>query len=101
MDISNDKLVKFLIEDVDSIMKEKLEKRETESLLIAAQNNAIRTNYIIMKTDNIHHNSKCRLCGDKDEMFNHIVSKCSKLEQKEFKTRYDWVGKVIPWELCK
>ena len=26
---------------------------------------------------------------------------CSKLAQKEYKTRHDWVGKVIYWELCK
>ena len=32
---------------------------------------------------------------------NHIISKCSKLAQKEFKTRYDWVGKVIHWEMCR
>ena len=30
-----------------------------------------------------------------------ILSKCSKLAQKEYKTRYDWVGKVIHWELYK
>ena len=32
---------------------------------------------------------------------NHIISKCSKLAQKEYKTWHDWVGKVIHWELCK
>ena len=26
---------------------------------------------------------------------------CSKLAQKEYKTRHDWVGKVIHWELSK
>ena len=28
-------------------------------------------------------------------------SESSKLEQKEYKIRYDWVEKVIYWELCK
>ena len=32
---------------------------------------------------------------------NHILSECSKWAQKEYKTRHDWVGKVIHWELCK
>ena len=32
---------------------------------------------------------------------NHIVSECSKLAQKKHKTRHDWVGRVIHWELCK
>ena len=31
----------------------------------------------------------------------HIISECSKLVEKEYKTRHDWVGKVIHWELCK
>ena len=34
-------------------------------------------------------------------MINHIIKECSKLAQKEYKTRHDWVGKVIHWELCK
>ena len=29
------------------------------------------------------------------------MSESSKLEQKEYKTRHQWVGKVIHWELCK
>ena len=70
-------------------------KRETEYLLIAAQNNAVRTNYIAARIDKTHQNSNCRLCGDWDETINHIISECSKLAQKEYKTTYDWVGKVI------
>ena len=46
-------------------------------------------------------NSKCRLCSDRDETFNHIISECSKLAQKEYKIRHDCVGKVIHWETCK
>ena len=34
-------------------------------------------------------------------MTNQIISKSSKLTQKEYKTRHDWVRKVIRWELCK
>ena len=30
-----------------------------------------------------------------------ITGECSKLAQKEFKTRHGWVGKVIHSELCK
>ena len=79
-------------------------KRETESLLIAAQNNAIRairTNHIKVRIDKTQQNSKYRLCGDRDETINNIICECSKLAQKEYKTRHDWVGKVIHWEMCK
>ena len=34
-------------------------------------------------------------------MINHIINECSKLARKEYKTRPDWAGKVIYWELCK
>ena len=82
------------------LRKENL-KGETESLLIAAQNNVIRTNNIKMRIDKTQQNSRCRLCGEKDETINHIISECSKLAQKEYKTRHNLVGKVIHWELCK
>ena len=68
--------------------------RETESLLIAAQDNA-------MRIDKTQQNSKCTLCGDRDETMNHIINECSKLLLKESKMRHDWVGKVIHWEMCK
>ena len=29
------------------------------------------------------------------------MSECSKLAQKEYKTRHNWFGKVFHWELCK
>ena len=76
-------------------------KRETESLQIAAQDNAIRTNHIKARIDKPQQNSKCRLCGNRDETINHIISECSKLAQKEYKARHDWVTKVIQWEMCK
>ena len=75
--------------------------RETESLLIAAQDNAIMTNHIKARIDKTQQNSKCRLCGDRDETINHMIRECSKLAQKEYKARHDGVGKVIHWEMCK
>ena len=38
---------------------------------------------------------------ERDETINHVISECSKLEQKGYKTRYVWMGKVLHWELCK
>ena len=74
-------------------------KKETESFLIAPQNNAIRTNHIKVKIDKTQQNST--LCGDRDETINDILSECNKLAQKEYKTRYNWLGKVIHSEICK
>ena len=61
----------------------------------------IRTNYDKTKIIKTPRNSKCRLCDDRDETIIHIISECSKLAQKEYKTKHDWEGKVIHWELCK
>ena len=74
-------------------------KRETESHLIAAQNNARRINYKKAKINKKQQNSKCRLCGN--ETINHISYECSKLAEKEYKPRHDCLRKVIHGELCK
>ena len=75
--------------------------RETESLLKAAKINAIRTNHIKARIDKTQQNSKCRLRGDRDKTINHIISECCKLAQKEYKTKHNWVGKMIHWKMCK
>ena len=73
---------------------------ETESQIIAAENNSIRTNYLKVKIDNTQENSKCNLCVERDETVNYKINECSKLAPKEYKNRYDRVGKVIHWKLC-
>ena len=51
--------------------------------------------------DKTQQSSKCRLCVNRNETINHIISECSKLAEKEYKTRHDWMSKVINWEMCK
>ena len=59
------------------------------------------TNYVEVKIDKTQQNSKCKSCGDWDGTIHHMVSEYSKLSQKEYKTRHDWVGKVIYKEMWK
>ena len=61
-------------------------------------NNNNNNNNIKARIDKTKKKSKC---GDRDETINHIISECSKLAQKEYKERHDWVGKVIHWDMCK
>ena len=68
-------------------------KRETESLLIAAQDKTIWTNHIKERIDKTQQNSKCRLCGDRNETINHIISECCKLAERESKARHDWTAR--------
>ena len=54
---------------------------------MAAQNNAIRTNYVKAKIDKTQQNSKCSLCGERDETINYIMSEYSKIAQKRVKDK--------------
>ena len=76
-------------------------KIETESLLILAQNRGIRIKHIKMRIDKTQQQRKCRLYGYRDETIYHIISECSKLAQKEYETRHNWVSKVIHWDIWK
>ena len=51
--------------------------------------NAIRTNYIKAKIDNMQENSKGTLSGDRDKTIDPVISEYSKLTQSEYKTRHD------------
>ena len=75
-------------------------KPETEALICAAQEQAIRTNYVKNRIDHTSDDDKCRMCGEKGETVWHIVSECAKLAQKEYKRRHDNVARIIHWELC-
>ena len=76
-------------------------KRETESLIMAAQEHAIRTNAIKAKLDKTQAESKCRLCGKVDERVRHMVCECPMLAKREYKRRHDWVCRKIHWEVCR
>ena len=107
MDISIDKQGNYARDDLNLAKKgisEKITwtylrsgnlKREIGSLLIGIQNNVIRTYYIIANINNTQKNGRCRLYGDRTETVNHIISECSKLASKEYKSKHDWVRKVI------
>ena len=69
--------------------------------LIAAQTNPIRNNYVKAKTGNTQRDIKCKQCSDKDETVDHIISKCHKLAQKEYKTKHDWIQKEIHWDCAR
>ena len=76
-------------------------KRTTEAFIMAAQEQAIRTNTIKAKTDKTQKNSKCRINGKAEESVNHVLSECNKLARKEYKRRHDWFGTKIDWEICR
>ena len=58
-------------------------KVETEAMLCAAEEQAIRTNCVKYKIDKTAQLPLCRMCEKKSETISHIVSECEKLAQKE------------------
>ena len=74
-------------------------KRETESLIVAAQNQSIRTNLVKVRIDKSQGYSLCRMCRKVDESSDHMVSGCSKIAQKKCKGSYDNLGKKAHWKL--
>ena len=74
---------------------------ETEILLVAAQNQIIRTNLVKAKIALSQGDSLCRVCRKVDESIDHIVKGCSKLAQKEYKRGQDNLGKIVHWKLAR
>ena len=58
-------------------------KPETEALLCAAQEQALRTNYVKFHIDRTSEAPLCRLCGEKGEHITHLTSECKKLAQND------------------
>ena len=77
-------------------------KKETEGMVMAAQDQALRTRYIKKVIDKEDISASCRLCGERDETISHILSECKMLAQNQYKNwRHDKVAQIIHWELCK
>ena len=70
-------------------------------MIVAAQNQSIRTKLVKEKIDKSQQNTLCRLCNEADESINDVVSDCSKLVQKEYKRRQDNLGKILHWKLAR
>ena len=83
-------------------MKKGYLKKETESTIVAAQDQALCTRNLRNAVYGENVESICRVCGAADETVAHIVSECSKLAQKEYKqVRHDSVAKMLHWKLCE
>jgi len=66
-------------------------KAETESEIVAAQDQALQTKYYATKILNTETDSKCRLCQQFDEKTDHIISACPILAKKQYIKRHDRV----------
>ena len=74
---------------------------ETESLICAAQEQALATNYTRAKIWGSDKSSLCRLCKEQNETVHHIVSGCKMLCGTQYTYRHNQVAKYIHWQILK
>ena len=76
-------------------------KEETESAIVAAQDQAISTNYFKNKILKKETESKCRLCKQPEETIDHLTSGCPILAKNEYLMRHDKVCTHLHYSICK
>ena len=76
-------------------------KKETESLIVAAQDQALPTRAHKVHVEKLNVSPLCRMCGQADETVMHLLVECQKLAQLEYKARHDSVAKDVHWALAK
>jgi hypothetical protein len=76
-------------------------KAETESEIVAAQDQALQTKYYATKILNTETDSECRLCQKFNERIDHIISACPILAKEEYIKRHDTVSAQLHFNICK
>ena len=76
-------------------------RSETESLICAAQEQALNTRYIRSKIWGQTCTQVCRLCKEKPETVAHIVSGCKMLAANKYTFRHNQVATYIHWHALK
>ena len=66
-------------------------KAETESEIVAAQDQALQTKYLATKILSTETGSKFRLCQQFDETIEHIISTCPIRAKEQYTKRHDRV----------
>jgi len=76
-------------------------KVETESEIVAAQDQALNTKCYATKILHTEKDSKCRLCQQLDETIDHMISACPMLAKEQYVKRHDKVSAQIHFYICK
>jgi hypothetical protein len=76
-------------------------KGETESTIVAAQDQAISTNYVKRKILKEETGSRRRLYKEYEETIDHLTSGCPILAKNEYVIRHDRVCTHLHYSICK
>ena len=73
----------------------------TEALIMAAQEQALRTRYIEARLYGTRQDARCRLCKEQDETIMHIISGCKILAGKAYLERHNQVANILHRNISK
>ena len=76
-------------------------KGETESLIMAAQDQTLNTRYHQRKILKKQIDGKCRVCGKTQETVSHITAGCTVLALTEYLHRHNRVANYVRWVVCR
>ena len=76
-------------------------KAETESEIVATQDQALHTKYYGKKILKVETDSTCRLCQKFDETVDHKISACPILAKEQYIKRQDRVSAQLHYNICK
>ena len=77
-------------------MKKRYLKKETEELIMAAQDQSLQTRWVKHYINRTTDSMKCRMSGNVTKNVSHIVSECNELAQNEYKKlRHDKVATLL------
>ena len=76
-------------------------KSKTEGLIVAAQDQALKTKHMQAKIIKNGTDSNCRICGRFQETVDHITSGCPELAKTEYAHRHNKVTAYVYWNICR
>ena len=74
---------------------------ETGGLLVAAQDQALKTRNYQKVICGQKVESKCRMCSQHEETVDHIVSGCEVLAKTEYISRHNKAAAYLNWNICQ
>ena len=76
-------------------------KKGTEGLILAANEQGLRTTLVKHSIEKTSETPLSRLCRDSTETVWHIVSGCRELAQRKCRKHHNKVAPRVHWELCR
>ena len=99
------KFPKSIADFADSVLWQWLRwgyiKKNIEAIITAAQDQALKTNWIKKNIDGADCSPLCRVCHSMDESAMHIASECDQLEKRRYMIWHNLIGTRTHWELSR